>query len=156
MWPPTAAWQARIDRFQNSDKWIRNHPPYPVAGSARYRSATRCLAAAPLARQRPAGDSVPVAGDIRGMARILADSWQAKKMTAFGMSTDMIDQLYDVARANGALAGKVSGAGGGGFIMFIVNPEDRLELLNALNEAGGSAWPVKFTERGCETWQVRR
>lgn len=97
-----------------------------------------------------------LAGDVRAMARILKDSWRAKKMTAAGISTDRIDQLCEVAFANGALAGKVSGAGGGGFVMFIVDPEDRLELLEALNGAGGVAGPVKFTERGCETWQVRR
>jgi D-glycero-alpha-D-manno-heptose-7-phosphate kinase len=97
-----------------------------------------------------------LAGDIRAMARILDDSWKAKQMTAPGVSTDRIDQLCDVAFANGALAGKVSGAGGGGFVMFLVHPEDRLGLLDALNAAGGSAVPVKFAERGCETWQVRR
>lgn len=97
-----------------------------------------------------------LAGDVTAMARILDDSWNAKKLTAADISTDRIDQLYDVALGNGALAGKVSGAGGGGFVMFIVPPEDRLGLLDALNAAGGNAGPVKFAERGCETWQVRR
>jgi D-glycero-alpha-D-manno-heptose-7-phosphate kinase len=97
-----------------------------------------------------------LAGDIHAMARILDDSWKAKKMTAPGISTDRIDQLYDVAVANGALAGKVSGAGGGGFVMFLVHPEDRLGLLDALNAAGGIAGAVKVAERGCETWQVLR
>ena len=97
-----------------------------------------------------------LAGDVRAMARVLEDSWRAKKMTASGISTDRIDALCDLAFANGALAGKVSGAGGGGFVMFIVDPEDRLALLEALNAAGGVAGPVKFAERGCETWQVRR
>jgi D-glycero-alpha-D-manno-heptose-7-phosphate kinase len=97
-----------------------------------------------------------IAGDIRAMARILGDSWKAKKLTASGISTERIDRLYDIAFAHGALAGKVSGAGGGGFMMFIVNPENRLELVEALNLASGSAMPVKFTERGCETWQVRQ
>ena len=90
------------------------------------------------------------------MARILRDSWEAKKMTAPGISTGRIEQLCNVAFANGALAGKVTGAGGGGFVMFLTHPEDRRGLLDALNAAGGSAEPVKFAERGCETWQVRR
>jgi len=97
-----------------------------------------------------------LAGDIPAMAQILDDSWKAKKVTAPGISTDSIDQLYDVAVANGALAGKVSGAGGGGFVMFLVHPEDRRGLMDALNTGGGIAGPVKFAERGCETWQVRR
>jgi D-glycero-alpha-D-manno-heptose-7-phosphate kinase len=95
-------------------------------------------------------------GDTRAMARILDDSWKVEQMSAPGISTDRIDRLCDVAFASGALAEKVSGAGGGGFVMFLVQPEDRLGLLDALNAAGGSAGPVKFTERGCETWQVRR
>ncbi len=95
-------------------------------------------------------------GDIKGMAGVLNDSWTAKKLTASGVSTDRIDQLCEVAFANGALAGKVSGAGGGGFLMFIVPPEDRLGLIAALGGARAEAGPVKFTDRGCETWQIRR
>ena len=40
--------------------------------------------------------------------------------------------------------------------MFIVHPEDRLELIRGLNRVGGEAGPVKLTDRGCATWQVRR
>lgn len=94
-------------------------------------------------------------GDIREMARILADSWEAKRQSAIGVSNERIDQLCEVAFAHGALAGKVSGAGGGGFLMFIVPPEDRLGLITALDTAGGQPSPVKFTELGCETWQIR-
>ncbi len=67
-----------------------------------------------------------------------------------------MDQLCEVAFAHGALAGKISGAGGGGFLVFIVPPENRLELVTALNAAGGEAGPVKISDRGCETWQIRR
>jgi D-glycero-alpha-D-manno-heptose-7-phosphate kinase len=95
-------------------------------------------------------------GDIKEMAEILEDSWAAKKLTAAGVSTQHIERLHEVAFASGALAGKVSGAGGGGFLMFIVPPEDRLGLMTALNAAGGEAGAVKLTDRGCETWQVRR
>ena len=97
-----------------------------------------------------------LAGDIRAMARILDNSWKAKQMTAAGISTDRIDGLYDLAFERGALAGKVSGAGGGGFVMFLVHPEDRMGLVDALNSMGGNASTVKITDRGCETWQVRR
>jgi D-glycero-alpha-D-manno-heptose-7-phosphate kinase len=95
-------------------------------------------------------------GDIRAMARILDDSWAAKKRTAKSVSNEHIDRLCSVAFTNGALAGKISGAGGGGFLMFIVAPEDRLALITGLNQAGGGAGPVKLTDRGCATWQVRR
>lgn len=94
-------------------------------------------------------------GDIRAMANILKDSWHAKKETASGVSTVEIDRLLSIAFESGALAGKVSGAGGGGYMMFIVPPEDRFALVNALNSAGGTAGPAKFSEQGCETWQVQ-
>jgi D-glycero-alpha-D-manno-heptose-7-phosphate kinase len=95
-------------------------------------------------------------GDVNEMASILEDSWAAKKLTAPGVSNARIDRLCEVAFANGALAGKVSGAGGGGFLMFIVPPEERLGLITALDTAGGGAGAAKLTDKGCETWQVRR
>jgi D-glycero-alpha-D-manno-heptose-7-phosphate kinase len=93
-------------------------------------------------------------GNIRGMAEILNRSWAAKKATASMIATAPIDELCEIALANGALAGKVSGAGGGGFMMFIVPPDDRLRLINALNAGGGNASPVHLTLKGSETWIV--
>jgi D-glycero-alpha-D-manno-heptose-7-phosphate kinase len=93
-------------------------------------------------------------GNIRQMAEILTQSWQAKKKTAPGISTAEIERLYQTAIGNGAWAGKVSGAGGGGFIMFIVPPEARIELIRALNAAGGQASGVKFSSKGAESWIV--
>lgn len=91
-------------------------------------------------------------GGIRGMAEILDRSWLAKKRTASGVTSERIETLFGVARANGAMAGKVSGAGGGGFIMFLVPPELRLGLIGALNAAGATASAVSFTEQGAESW----
>ncbi|MGQ2989692.1 MAG: GHMP family kinase ATP-binding protein [Brevundimonas sp.] len=92
-------------------------------------------------------------GDIDAMAEILNASWKAKKATAQGVSTGALDQLFDIAMANGALAGKVSGAGGGGFMFFLVHPENRHRLIQSLDQAGGQASPAKLTHRGCETWR---
>jgi D-glycero-alpha-D-manno-heptose-7-phosphate kinase len=91
-------------------------------------------------------------GEIRHMAEILNRSWAAKKRTASGISTQQIDELYETAMSHGAIAGKVSGAGGGGFIMFIVPPQTRYELVRALNEQGAVAQAVHFTEVGAESW----
>jgi len=90
--------------------------------------------------------------DIVGMATVLDRSWRAKKGTAQGVSTKEIEQLCETALGAGALAGKVSGAGGGGFVMFIVPPENRLRVIEALNAAGGQAGGVKLTDRGAEAW----
>jgi D-glycero-alpha-D-manno-heptose-7-phosphate kinase len=94
-------------------------------------------------------------GDIPRTADILRESWSAKQLTATGVATEEIDRFCNIAAAHGAMAGKISGAGGGGFLMFVIPPEDRLGLITALNAAGGIAGPVKFTDRGCEAWQVR-
>lgn len=92
--------------------------------------------------------------DIPGMARILENSWRAKKGTAAGISTSKIEELHDAAIQAGALAGKVSGAGGGGFMMFIVPPEKRLNIIQVLNAAGGQAEGIKFTDIGAESWNA--
>lgn len=92
-------------------------------------------------------------GDIELMADILSRSWVAKQATAHGVSTDTLDNLFAVAMSNGALAGKVSGAGGGGFAFFLVHPEKRFRLIETLNAAGGQAAPAKFTSAGSETWR---
>ena len=91
-------------------------------------------------------------GNIVQMAKILERSWIAKKETASGVSTAAIDQMHDAALEAGALAGKVSGAGGGGFIMFLVPPEQRVRVIRALNQAGGQASGIELTTRGAESW----
>jgi D-glycero-alpha-D-manno-heptose-7-phosphate kinase len=89
------------------------------------------------------------------MARVLERSWRAKKETAVGVTTTEIESLYEVAMKAGALAGKVSGAGGGGFVMFIVPPEERLSIIRALREAGGQTEGAQLTMDGVESWIVR-
>ena len=91
-------------------------------------------------------------GKISRVAEILNGSWLAKKQTAQAISTDHIDALMKAAFAAGATGGKVSGAGGGGFMMFLAPPERRVALVHALNEAGGTATGVHLTGRGAESW----
>ncbi len=93
-------------------------------------------------------------GQIPRMADILNRSWEAKKRTASGISTGRIETLYELAFANGAIGGKVSGAGGGGFMMFIVPPCRRIAVVRALNAAGGTASGVHFTGQGAESWTI--
>lgn len=93
-------------------------------------------------------------GEIGRMATILNRSWEAKKLTAAGISTGRIEELFDLAFAHGATGGKVSGAGGGGFMMFIVPPARHIAVIRALNEAGGDAGGVHFTSQGAQSWSV--
>ena len=93
-------------------------------------------------------------GEIPRMASILNRSWAAKKRTASGISTGRIEQLYDLAFSHGAIGGKVSGAGGGGFMMFLVPPHRRISVVKALNNAGGTASGVHLTGQGAESWSA--
>ncbi len=63
--------------------------------------------------------------------------------------------MYEVAMKAGAWAGKVSGAGGGGFLMLMTDPENRCRLISQINEAGGRASPAKLTFEGAEGWTPR-
>ena len=74
------------------------------------------------------------AGDLRRFAEIMHIHWENKKKRSAGMSTGLIDGYYELARANGALGGKLIGAGGGGFLMFYT--EDKTRLRRAMCEAG--------------------
>ncbi|MBI1682815.1 GHMP family kinase ATP-binding protein [Caulobacter hibisci] len=95
-------------------------------------------------------------GDMRGLAEILTRSWAAKQRTAKGIATPAVERLFQTALDEGAWGGKVSGAGGGGFLMFFTDPENRHRLITALNAAGGQASPAKITFEGAEAWGVPR
>jgi D-glycero-alpha-D-manno-heptose-7-phosphate kinase len=95
-------------------------------------------------------------GDIRSYARILGRAWENKKKMAGAISNKHIEDIFEVALRNGALTGKVSGAGGGGFIMFVVEPEKKIEVVTALNAIGnsGKIVPFQFSEGGCHGWKI--
>lgn len=93
-------------------------------------------------------------GDIHGMADILHNSWQSKKQTAAAVTNASVDRMLEIALQSGAWAGKVSGAGGGGFIMLLVDPERRFGLIRKLNKEGGEASAIKLVFEGAEAWSV--
>jgi D-glycero-alpha-D-manno-heptose-7-phosphate kinase len=91
-------------------------------------------------------------GEIGAMAAVLNRSWTAKKRTASGISNERIESLRGCALAAGAVGGKVSGAGGGGFMMFLVAPPRRIEVVQALRARGAEvSFPV-LTHDGAESW----
>jgi D-glycero-alpha-D-manno-heptose-7-phosphate kinase len=93
-------------------------------------------------------------GDLRRLATTLQAGWEAKKSTATSISNPLIEQVEQVAFANGAHAAKVSGAGGGGFMMFLCSPDQRIQLTRALLQQGGSIMDFHFTQQGATSWQV--
>jgi D-glycero-alpha-D-manno-heptose-7-phosphate kinase len=75
-------------------------------------------------------------GDLLRFGELLHRHWEVKKTMSPKISSDHIDQWYQLARRNGALGGKVMGAGGGGFFMFYVKSEDKARLRDALTAEG--------------------
>jgi D-glycero-alpha-D-manno-heptose-7-phosphate kinase len=75
-----------------------------------------------------------LAGDLRKFAELMHVHWEHKKKRSPGISSSRIDEMYELARANGALGGKLIGAGGGGFLMLYT--EDKTRLRAAMRSAG--------------------
>jgi D-glycero-alpha-D-manno-heptose-7-phosphate kinase len=73
-------------------------------------------------------------GDVGEFGRLMNIHWEHKKRRSSGMSSEKINQWYDCAMANGALGGKLIGAGGGGFLMFYAG--DKTRLRHAMREQG--------------------
>jgi D-glycero-alpha-D-manno-heptose-7-phosphate kinase len=93
-------------------------------------------------------------GDIKKYANILGQSWQEKKKMAHSITNNAIDAVYDAVLNAGAISGKVSGAGGGGFMMFVVDPEKKLAVINALKSFDGQVINFHFSEGGCHGWKL--
>lgn len=93
-------------------------------------------------------------GDLSRFADVMQSGWNAKKQSAASISNPMIDELEALAFANGARAAKVSGAGGGGFMMFVCDPAERVRLVRTLSQAGGMVYDAHFTPNGASSWRI--
>lgn len=94
-------------------------------------------------------------GDFAGIVESMRQGWEGKKRSARTVSNPHIDEIYNAAINAGALAGKVSGAGGGGFMMFFVPPEKRMDVVRALNGFEGQVSNCHFTKHGTQAWRVQ-
>jgi D-glycero-alpha-D-manno-heptose-7-phosphate kinase len=94
-------------------------------------------------------------GDIDGVVQQFATSWEAKKRLAKSITNAHIDNIVATALNNGAQAVKISGAGGGGFMMIFIDPKRRLDVTRALNGFEGEIRRCEFTHNGVEEWTVR-
>lgn len=93
-------------------------------------------------------------GDFNKFTDAMRKSWESKKLSANSVSNEHIDNIFNAAIGAGALAGKVSGAGGGGFMWFFVPTEKRIEVINTLNRFGGQVSNCHFTKKGMQAWRV--
>jgi D-glycero-alpha-D-manno-heptose-7-phosphate kinase len=95
-------------------------------------------------------------GDFDAFYDIINQSWKAKKQTARMVSNGHIDRICDAALDAGASAAKVTGAGGGGFVLLFVRPERHARIVEALSPFGGEISPARFTAHGVRAWQMCR
>lgn len=93
-------------------------------------------------------------GNIHEIGGILDFGFRFKKQMAQGISNNMMDELYEAALKAGATGGKISGAGGGGFMMFYCPGNSRYAVKKMLQSIGGEFRPYQFTERGLFTWHI--
>jgi len=93
-------------------------------------------------------------GDFGGIVQSMRIGWESKKRSAATVSNSHIDEIYDSAIRAGALAGKVSGAGGGGFMMFFCPPEKRMAVTRDLQRFAGQVSNCHFTKNGSQAWRV--
>lgn len=93
-------------------------------------------------------------GDFGGLVESMRQGWENKKRSAKSVSNQHIDDIYDSAISAGALAGKVSGAGGGGFMMFFVPTDKRMSVVRALECFKGQVSNCHFTKHGTQAWRI--
>ena len=92
-------------------------------------------------------------GKLDEFSHILNSSWLRKKKLAQSISNNNLDEIYENALKNGAKSGKITGAGGGGFFMFYVDPFFRIKLINYLNTLPGNIIKFQFTNKGSLSWR---
>jgi D-glycero-alpha-D-manno-heptose-7-phosphate kinase len=93
-------------------------------------------------------------GRVHEIGSILDFGFRYKKQMAQGISNSSMDEIYEAAKKAGATGGKISGAGGGGFMMFYCPGTTRHSVQAALKNFGGDFKPYQFTERGLFTWNI--
>jgi len=93
-------------------------------------------------------------GDLNHIGDILDFGWHNKKQMADEISNPLLDKIYETARENGASGGKISGAGGGGFMIFYCPGDTRYQVVEALRQFGGESKRYDFTAHGLTTWTI--
>ena len=89
---------------------------------------------------------------IADFGRLLHDAWEVKKAFSPLIAPPIVDEVYAKARKHGAWGGKITGAGGGGFMVIACPFEKRLEMERVLSEAGMQVRHFSFTTQGVHAW----
>ncbi|HEY6082158.1 MAG TPA: dehydrogenase [Chitinophagaceae bacterium] len=93
-------------------------------------------------------------GKINEIGEILDYGFRHKKQMARGISNPLMEEMYDTAKKAGATGGKISGAGGGGFMTFYCPDNTRYDVMKAMNKFGGYFKQYQFVDHGLATWTI--
>jgi D-glycero-alpha-D-manno-heptose-7-phosphate kinase len=95
-------------------------------------------------------------GDFESLYQVLRDSWESKKRMASQITNEQIERLYACAMDAGARGARISGAGGGGFMIFLTDPihKDKVAATLHAKHEGGMAYGCHFTAGGVQAWRV--
>ena len=93
-------------------------------------------------------------GRLSEIGELLDFGWQYKKRMAEGITNPVIEEIYETAKKSGAIGGKISGAGGGGFMILYCPGNTRYRVIEALQKFGGEFRRYQFTKYGVETWKA--
>jgi D-glycero-alpha-D-manno-heptose-7-phosphate kinase len=93
-------------------------------------------------------------GDVDQIGPVLDFGWKYKKLIASGITNHLIDNIYETAMQNGATGGKISGAGGGGFMIFYCPDNARFKVIESLLKFGGTNHRYEFTTKGMTAWTI--
>lgn len=93
-------------------------------------------------------------GELDKIGEILNFGWKFKKNMANGITNPVLDEIYEMAIKSGASGGKVSGAGGGGFMFFYCPGNTRSSVVEALKKFGGQTKRYEFTQKGLRAWTI--
>jgi len=94
-----------------------------------------------------------VKGKLDVAGELLDQSWQYKKQFSSSVSNRNINSLYNIAKSQGAIGGKVSGAGGGGFMFFICEYDKKAIVAQELKKHGAEVTDFMFEPNGVKTWR---
>jgi D-glycero-alpha-D-manno-heptose-7-phosphate kinase len=93
-------------------------------------------------------------GKLNEIGEVLNFGFQQKRLMAEGISNSLMDDIYETAIKAGATGGKISGAGGGGFMIFYCPGNTKYNVINSLDKFGGRHRSYLFVEHGLKTWTI--
>lgn len=93
-------------------------------------------------------------GKVHSIGEILDYGFQQKRKMAEGISNELIDEIYETAKSAGATGGKISGAGGGGFMTFYCPGNTKYNVIKQLEKFSGHHVKYQFVKHGLQTWTI--